>query len=125
MPVTTTILTTGSTVYCPPFACNWRHGGPVNISITASSSFACDVNVQYTLDDYQALGIGSSQAKWSTPSSVPGQAATHWLSSTAYPDGILYTFTGPVAAVRAGSSVLGAMGVGNTLTVRIMQGEIS
>jgi hypothetical protein len=49
----------------------------------------------------------------------------HLLSSVAYPDGYFYTFTNPVGAVRLGSTAQTAMGAGNTLTMRVMQGEIA
>jgi hypothetical protein len=76
------------------------------------------------LDDLQLVG-GSSLAKWIITSSATGQPGQHWLSSAAYPDGIQWTFTNPIGAVRLGSTAQTAMGVGNTLTMKVMQGEIA
>jgi hypothetical protein len=124
MPYATVTISTGSTTTSSPIALDWRRAKPVGISVTASSSFACDLTIQYTLDDLLLIG-GSSAAKWVITSSATGQPGQHWLSSAAYPDGIAYTFTGPIAAVRLGSTAQTAMGVGNTLTMRVMQGEIA
>jgi hypothetical protein len=121
MPYTVVSLSTGSTLTSSPVTLNWRGGKPTSISVTASSSFACDFTVQYTLDDIMLVG-GSSVAAWAGISSATGQPATHFLSSTAFPDGVSYTFPGAVGAVRLGSSSLGG-GTGGTLTMRVMQGE--
>jgi hypothetical protein len=124
MPYATVSISTGSTTTSTPVALNWRQSKPVGISVTASSSFACDLQIFYTMDDLQLIG-GSSLAKWVAVSSAVGQPGTHFLSSSAYPDGVQYTFTNPIAAVRLGSTAQTAMGVGNTLTMRVMQGEIA
>jgi hypothetical protein len=124
VPYATVTISTGSTTTSSPLALDWRRAKPVGISVTASSSFACDFTIQYSFDDLQLIG-GSSLAKWVITSSAIGQPGQHFLSSTAYPDGVQYTFTNPIAAVRLGSTAQTAMGVGNTLTMRVMQGEIA
>jgi hypothetical protein len=66
---------------------------------------------------------GASVAKWSGVSSAFGQPAQHYLSSAGYPDGFSYTFSGPVGAVRLGSTAIPA-GSSAILTMRVMQGEL-
>jgi hypothetical protein len=124
MPYASVSLSTGSTTTSTPVALNWREAKATSVSVTASSSFACDLTIQYTMDDLQLVG-GSSLAKWIITSSAYGQPGQHLLSSSAFPDGYQYTFTGPVGAVRLGSTAQTGMGVGNTLTMRVMQAEIS
>jgi hypothetical protein len=122
MPYTVVTLSTGSTTTSSPVQLNWRGGKPTAIQVTANSSFACDFTVQYSNDDVMLIG-GTSAATWSGLSSAIGQPATHFLSSTAFPDGVTYTFTGPVAAVRLGSTGIAAAGAGAVLTMHVMQGE--
>ncbi len=115
-------MSTGSTTTSTPVVLNWRDGWFTNVLVTASSSFACDFTVEYTLDDLMLVG-GASAATWSAVSSVAGQPATHFLSSLAYPMGVSYAFPGPVAAVRLGSTAQTAMGAGNTLSMKVIQGS--
>jgi hypothetical protein len=123
MPYTVVTLSTGSTTTSSPVQCNWRGGKPTAIQVTANSCFACDLTIQYTLDDLMLVAGGSSTATWSILSSAYGQPGQHLLSSTAYPDGFSYTFPGAVAAVRLGSTAIAAAGAGAVLTMHVMQGE--
>jgi hypothetical protein len=122
MPYSVVTLSTGSTTTSSPVQCNWRGGKPTAVQVTANSSFACDLTIQYTNDDVMLVG-GTSLAQWSGISSAIGQPAQHFLSSTAFPDGVAYTFTGPVGAVRLGSTAIAAASAGAVLTMRVMQGE--
>ena len=123
MPYTVVTLSTGSTTTSSPVQCNWRGGKPTAVQITANSCFACDLTLQYTLDDLMLVSGGSSLATWSIVSSAYGQPGQHLLSSTAFPDGFSYTFTGPVAAVRIGSTAIAAASAGAVLTLHVLQGE--
>ena len=122
MPYTVVTLSTGSTTTASPVQLNWRGGKPTTIQVTASSSFACDLTIQYTCDDPVLIG-GTSAATWSGISSAIGAPATHFLSSTSFPDGVTYTFTGAVGAVRLASTGIATAGVGAVLTMHVMQGE--
>jgi hypothetical protein len=123
MPYSVVSLSTGSTTTSNPVVCNWRGAKPVAVQITANSSFSCDLSLQYTLDDLMLVAGGSSLATWSIVSSAYGVPGQHLLSSTAFPDGFSYTFTGPVAAVRIGSTAIAAASAGAVLTLHVFQGE--
>ncbi len=122
MAYATVTLSTGSTTTSTPIALNWRNGWKTTVLVTASSSFASDFTLQYSLDDMMLAG-GSSLCNWSAVSSEPGQAAQHFNSSVSFPTGVSYTFPSPIAAVRLGSTSNAGMGAGNQLSMRVLQGS--
>jgi hypothetical protein len=122
MPYTVVSLSTGSTTTSSPVQCNWRGGKPTSVQVTANSCAVLTFSIQYTNDDVMLVG-GTSNATWSGVSSAAGQPATVFVSSTAFPDGVQYTFLNPVGAVRLFSGTIAAAAVGTVLSMHVMQGE--
>lgn len=123
MPYTTVALTSQSTTTSTPVALSWMSGRPTTVSVIATSLSTGSFTIQYTLDDIQRVSSGS--VAWQICSSGFGAtfpstslAGTIFVASNAYPDGVSYTFLGPIGAVRIGSSTP------TSLTMRVMQGEI-
>jgi hypothetical protein len=94
---------------------NWIGGKPTTASVTTSSSGSSDFSLQYSVDDVQKVAAAS--VVWSGVSSAVGQLATHFASTSVFPDGVGVTFQSP-AALRLNSSANA-----NTLTVKVVQGE--
>lgn len=125
---TTTLTTAASSVPGASTACalNWMGGRPTTVlvfpSTTGTSSAA--FNVQFSLDDIER--VTSSAVDWRGLSSNTGLAlsagsaaqTTYWTSTTGI-DGLLYTFLGPITAVRINSTAL----TSGPLTMQVLQGE--
>lgn len=123
MPYTTVSLTSQSTTTSTPVALSWMSGKPTTVSVIATSLSSGAFTIQYTLDDLQRVSSGS--VAWQNASSgfgttFPSTAVvgTIFVASNAYPDGVTYSFLGPLAAVRLGSTAP------TPLTMRVLQGEI-
>ena len=104
---------------------NYIGGKPTTVQIistVATSSIA--FTVQYTLDDPMKLG-GSSLAFWSFLSSsyndtgVTNTSGSIFASSTSSPDGLIFSFLSPIAAVRIGSTNM----LNGPLLMRVAQGD--
>ena len=114
MPSETVTLSSAGT--SPVVNLNWRGGKPINASVTTSSSGTSDFVLQYSFDDPQL--VSASAMVWSGVSSATGQLATHFASTSVFPDGVQVNFLAPVAALRISSTTNG-----NTLTLKALQGE--
>lgn len=124
MPYTTVSLTSQSTTTSTPIALSWMSGRPTTVSVIATSLSTGAFTIQYTLDDIQRVSSGS--VVWQSASSGIGPtfpsnalvAGTVFNASNAYPDGVTYTFLGPIGALRLGSTTP------TPLTMKVMQGEV-
>jgi hypothetical protein len=101
---------------------NWIGGKMTNISvITNSSQGTGDFSIQFTLQDL--MRTPSSLVAWqgfsSSPYQIAGAPASHFTSSTIYPDGINIPVEAPLCGVRINSTALSS----NTLTLLVVQGE--
>ena len=119
MPSFTTFLTTA--VSSTPGASavanlNWIGGKPITASVIPSAATSSGVfELQYSLDDV----MRSSSPIWSGVSSAPGVPATVFYSTTCFPDGLFWSFTSPVAAIRINSTGLNC----GSFTLKVTQGE--
>lgn len=122
MAYATVSLTSQSTTTSTPVNLNWMGGKATIVSVISTSLAVGAFTIQYTLDDLQKVSSGS--VAWQIASSGIGTtfpstslAGTVFVASHAYPDGLSYTFLGPIAAVRLGSSTP------TQLSMRVIQGE--
>jgi hypothetical protein len=129
MPNFTTHLTTaassvpGVSTVCP---LNWMGGQPTTVHVFPSTtgSASAAFRLEFSLDDPSL--VPSSAIDWRGLSSntglalVAGSAAAsiYWSSTTGI-DGLLYTFPGPLGAVRLNSTALSS----GPLTMQVLQGE--
>lgn len=125
---TTTLTTAASSSPGASTVCNlnWIGGKPTTVvvysTVATSSTF---FQIQYTLDDPTKVG-GSSLAYWQGLSSgfldtgvSYGAASVFSTSSITSPDGLIFSFLSPVAAVRLNSSAM----TSGPLTMKVIQGE--
>ena len=122
MPFASVALTSQSTTTSAAVNLNWIGGKPTTVSVLATSISTGAFTIQYTLDDIQRTTAAS--VAWQIASSGIGTTfpstavvGTIFVASNAYPDGVTYVFSGPIGAVRLGSSVP------TPLTMRVIQGE--
>jgi hypothetical protein len=120
MPIATISLTSASTTTSAAVALNWTGGRPVSVATTMpSTTGSVDFTLQFTLQDIQRSGIGSSQAVWFNFGS--SGLGTHY--STANLDvggaGPTFTFLGPIAGVRLQSTNISS----GPLTAFILEGD--
>lgn len=118
----TVSLTSQSTTTSAPVNLNWIGGKPTTVSVIATSLSTGAFTIQYTLDDLQrttAASVAWQVAAASFGATFPSTATagTVFVASNAYPDGVTYTFLGPIAGLRLGSSTP------TQLTMRVLQGE--
>jgi hypothetical protein len=127
MPYQTVTLTSASTNTSAPVALNRIGGKPTSVSVIATSQSSGAFTIQFTLDDLQQVSSGS--VAWQGASSGIGQTfpstantGTIFVASNAYPDGVFYTFLGPIAGLRLFSSATNNVNNG-PITMGVVQGE--
>ena len=126
MPYQTVTLTSASTNTSTPVALSWRSGMPTMISVVGTSISSGAFTLQYTLSDL--VTTLSSLVAWQGFSSGIGTTfpstsftGTIFGASNAYPDGMSFTFTGPIAGVRMTSTATNNVNSG-PITMRVVQG---
>jgi hypothetical protein len=99
---------------------NWTGGRPVSVAVTMpSTTGGVDWTLQISLQDYQRLGVGSSQVTWFNYGS--SGLAIHYSSANLDVGGVgpTFTFLGAVAAIRLNSTAMSS----GPLSAFILQGE--
>jgi hypothetical protein len=120
MPYATVTLTSASTNTSPVANLNWIGGKPTTATVLATSVSSGAFTLQYTLDDLQR--VPSTLVAWFGVSSAIGQIGTIFSASGAYPDGVTYTFPGPIAGLRLFSSAANNVNNG-PISLMVLQGE--
>lgn len=125
MPYATVTLTSASTNTSTAVNLNWSSGRPTIVTVYGTSISSGAFTIQYTLDDIQR----SSSPVWFGASSGIGAGfpstsltGTVFVASNAYPDGVSYTFLGPIAAVRLTSTATNNVNSG-PITMKVIQAE--
>lgn len=127
MAYATVTLTSASTNTSTPVNLNWIGGKPTMVNVAGTSQSSGAFTIQYAMDDLQR--VPSSLVSWFNASSGIGPTfpstaivGTVFAASNSYPDGVAYTFMGPITAVRLASTATNNVNNG-PITMRVIQGE--
>jgi hypothetical protein len=126
---TTTITLSSATSSSPgasaAVALNWRVGQPATVSIfSTNSGSSCFFQIEFSLDDIQ-LVRGASLAQWQSLSSayndttITSGAGSVFATSAITTNGMLFSFDGPMGAVRVNSSAM----TSGPLTLKVIQAD--
>lgn len=124
MAYATVTLTSASTNTSAAVNLDWIGGKPTIVTVYGTSVSSGAFTIQYTLDDL----LRSSSPTWFNASSGIGAGfpstsltGTVFVASNAYPDGVGYTFLGPIAGVRLASTATNNVNSG-PITMKVIQG---
>src|SRR5450631_483794 len=120
MPIATISLTSASTTTSAAIALNWTGARPVSVGLTMpSTTGSLDATIQFCLQDYQRLGVGSSQVTWFNYGS--SGIGSHFSSANLDVGGAgpVITFLGPIAGIRVQSTNISS----GPLVAYVLQGE--
>lgn len=118
--MTITSVTVSSSGFSRAVNLDWSNGDPATVSVTANSSTSSGTfSLQYTADDVML----SSSPVWQSVSSAQGQPGTVFSTSAGAslnPDGVLFSFPGPIGAVRLSASNISS----GAFVMKVMQGGL-